>query len=165
VVGLLQTDAEAAIVAANLLVGTVDTAYSDAVTEGHVISQEPVGDTLLPRDSAVNLVVSLGPAPGVVCTEITDKGSCNNEVACEWQGSPKNGSCVDIVACTTTPGEETQELSCTDGIDNDCDGLTDGDDPDCGAPPADCSGYGDETSCRADSACRWNKRNSICLNR
>jgi hypothetical protein len=165
VVGQPQADAEAAIIAENLVVGTIDTAYSETVTEGHVISQEPVGGTLLPRDSAVNLVVSLGPAPGVMCTDIPDKGACNNEPACEWQGSPKNGSCVDIVACTPTPGEETQESSCADGIDNDCDGLTDGADSDCGLP-ADCSVYdGNQTACKNDPACRWNKRNNLCLNR
>jgi len=133
------------------------------VTEGDVISQEPVGGTLLPRDSVVNLVVSLGPAPGVVCADIPDKGGCNNEPVCEWEGSPKNGSCVDVVACTPT---EVTEVSCTDGMDNDCDGLIDANDPDCGAPPADCSEYdGNKSACQDAPACRWNKRNNVCLNR
>jgi len=35
---------------------------------------------------------------------------------------------------TCTPGASSAEL-CRDGLDNDCDGLTDGADPDCGAPP------------------------------
>jgi hypothetical protein len=100
-----------------------------------------------------------------MCSAIPDKGTCNNEPTCEWQGSPRNGQCVDVVACSPTPGEETQELSCSDGIDNDCDGLTDGADSDCGMP-ADCSIYdGDQTACKNDPGCRWNKRNSICLNR
>ncbi len=30
---------------------------------------------------------------------------------------------------------ETSEVSCADGVDNDCDGLIDGSDPDCGLPP------------------------------
>jgi hypothetical protein len=33
--------------------------------------------------------------------------------------------------CTPTPGEETQEQTCDDGIDNDCDTLIDAADPDC----------------------------------
>ena len=164
-IGIPQAEAEAAIIAADLIVGTIDTAYSDTVNEGNVISQEPVSGTLLPRGSTVNLVVSLGPAPGVVCANIGDKGSCNNELACEWQGSPKNGQCVDVVACSPTPGEEIQELSCTDGIDNDCDGLIDGADPDCGVP-ADCSVYnGDQSACQNNPSCRWSKRNNLCLNR
>ncbi len=34
--------------------------------------------------------------------------------------------------CTPT---ESPEVSCADGLDNDCDGLTDAADPDCGGPP------------------------------
>jgi hypothetical protein len=83
VVGLPQTDAEAAIIAANLVVGTVDTAYSDTVLAGDVISQEPVGGTLVPRDSAVNLVVSLGPAPD--CSQYNgDETACRNDPTCRW---------------------------------------------------------------------------------
>ena len=144
VVGLLQADAVAAIIAANLVVGTIDTAYSETVAEGHVISQEPEGGTLLPRDSAVNLVISLGPAPGVVCEQIPDKGTCNNEPLCVWTGSPKNGSCGDAVACTVT---EDPEATCNDGSDNDCDGLIDCADDNCSADPT-C-----QTTCNNDSVC------------
>ena len=162
VVGLLQADAEAAIDAANLVVGTIDTTYSDTVA-GQVISQEPTGGTLLPRDSEVNLVVSLGPAPGLVCTEIPDKGTCNNEPACEWQGSPRNGSCKDVMICTPTPDQELQETSCGDGVDNDCDGLTDGADPDCGVA-VNCPDNTNKTSCNAQAACRWDNKNKTCVN-
>lgn len=41
-------------------------------------------------------------------------------------------------ACTAT---EEPEFSCADGVDNDCDGLVDGNDPDCGSPPV-CDGDG-----------------------
>ncbi|MGD8874794.1 MAG: multicopper oxidase domain-containing protein, partial [Gammaproteobacteria bacterium] len=47
-------------------------------------------------------------AGGVVCSSIPDKPTCNNEPTCEWQGSPKNGSCIDIVACTP---DENPEVS------------------------------------------------------
>jgi hypothetical protein len=33
--------------------------------------------------------------------------------------------------CTPTPGQEQQETSCQDGVDNDCDGFTDAADSDC----------------------------------
>lgn len=85
VVGLAQADAENAIVAAGLVVGTVTTANSDTVPAGDVISQNPVAGASVTQGSAVNLVVSIGPAlvsvPGVVgdtyttaVSAITDAG-------------------------------------------------------------------------------------------
>jgi len=93
-----------------------------------------------------------------------DKGTCNNDPNCEWVGSPKNGTCQDVVACVP---DETPEATCTDGIDNDCDGMTDcADTADCGADPAcqggSCDTYSDKTSCNADSACSWNNGAKIC---
>ena len=61
--GLLQSVAEADIVAAGLVVGTVTTAYSDTVALDHVISQSPAAGVSVPEGSAVDLMVSLGPAP------------------------------------------------------------------------------------------------------
>jgi hypothetical protein len=52
-------------------------------------------------------------------------------------------------------------------LDNDCDGLTDSADPDCQAG-VNCSDYDeDETSCRnaPNKACRWDKKNGVCLNK
>jgi hypothetical protein len=56
--------------------------------------------------------------------------------------------------------------TCSDGIDNDCDGLTDGSDPDCqdmggGA----CSGFMDKNSCNNTSGCEWQggKNNGMCV--
>ena len=63
------------------------------------------------------------------CADITSKSVCNNDLNCEWVGNPRNGSCQDIVSCTIT---EDPEVSCSDGIDNDCDGDTDSSDADCG---------------------------------
>jgi beta-lactam-binding protein with PASTA domain len=63
VTGLAQAAAESTLVSSGLVVGTVNTANSDTVPAGNVISQAPLGGTLLPPGSAVDLVVSLGPAP------------------------------------------------------------------------------------------------------
>ena len=62
VVGLTQAAAEAAITVANLTVGAVSTASSDTVPAGDVISQNPIAGTDVTEGSAVDLVVSLGPA-------------------------------------------------------------------------------------------------------
>lgn len=48
--------------------------------------------------------------------------------------------------CTPT---ENPEMSCNDGLDNDCDGLIDGDDPDCGGGA--CSDVGE--ACQNDADC------------
>jgi suppressor of ftsI len=93
------------------------------------------------------------------CSQFGDKNSCNADPLCEWQGHPRNGSCVDAPTCTVT---ESPETSCSDGVDNDCDGLVDGADSDCGAP-VDCSSFGDRNSCNAEAACSWDNRNKVCV--
>ena len=67
VVALTQASAEATITTASLVVGTVTTATNNTVPAGSVISQSPTGGSNVPAGSAVNLVVSSGPAPVTVC--------------------------------------------------------------------------------------------------
>ena len=62
VVGQSQGAAESAITGAGLVVGSVTTANSDVVPAGNVISQDPAGGTDVAPGSAVDLVVSSGPA-------------------------------------------------------------------------------------------------------
>src|SRR5208282_1116105 len=62
VVGLTQAAATTAITGAGLVVGTVTTASSGTVPSGSVISESPVAATQVNTGSAVNLVVSSGPA-------------------------------------------------------------------------------------------------------
>ncbi|MGO9371143.1 MAG: PASTA domain-containing protein, partial [Syntrophobacteraceae bacterium] len=63
VVGDTQAEATTAITGAGLVVGTVTTASSSTVPSGSVISQNPTSGTSVAQGSAVNLVVSSGPAP------------------------------------------------------------------------------------------------------
>jgi hypothetical protein len=60
VVGLAQSAAEAAIVAAGLSVGTVTTQLSNTVTAGTVISQAPEGGTEVTPGTEVDFIVSSG---------------------------------------------------------------------------------------------------------
>jgi beta-lactam-binding protein with PASTA domain len=62
VVGLAQPDATLAIKNAGLVLGTVTTTASATVAAGSVISQSPSAGTNVNSGSAVNLVVSSGPA-------------------------------------------------------------------------------------------------------
>ncbi len=57
VVGLSQTDANSAITAVDLAVGAVTYEYCGAITAGVVIGQNPVGGTVVPVGSSVDLVV------------------------------------------------------------------------------------------------------------
>lgn len=72
VVGVAQAAAITTLVAAQLSVGSIQTAFSRTVPAGHVISQAPAAGTSVPARTAVALVVSLGPAqvtvPDVVGT-------------------------------------------------------------------------------------------------
>jgi RHS repeat-associated protein len=62
VVGIVQADAETAILAAGLTVGSVTEEHSDTVPAGDVISQAPVVGSSIEEHSQVDLVVSLGSA-------------------------------------------------------------------------------------------------------
>lgn len=60
--GLNQTTAEADIVAAGLVLGTVSTLNSSTAPAGEVIGQNPAGLTQVPFGTPVDLTVSAGPA-------------------------------------------------------------------------------------------------------
>jgi hypothetical protein len=69
-------------------------------------------------------------------------------------------------ACDPEQGGEGpyDDITCTDGQDNDCDGLIDDLDPDCEMPQVQCSGYTTKEECQMHPECRWNKKKG-CLNR
>lgn len=66
VVGDNEAAAAVEIAAATLVGGTVTKANSDTVATGLVIAQFPLAGTTVPQQEAVDLVVSLGPAPRIV---------------------------------------------------------------------------------------------------
>jgi hypothetical protein len=82
-------------------------------------------------------------AGGNSCT--SDAQCCSNKCRGGNNKTCKGGS-------TTCTPSETPEASCSDGLDNDCDGLTDSDDPDCGGS---CEPKG--AFCSADDQCCSNK--------
>ncbi len=98
VVGQAQAAAEAAIVAAGLTVGTVSSANSDTVPVDDVISQNPAGGASVAPNSAVDLVVSLGPVP-VVVPDVVSQAQATAE--------------ADIVAAGLTVGTVTTQISDT----------------------------------------------------
>ena len=62
VTGLTQTAAQSAITGAGLVVGNITTSSSNTVPAGNVVSQSPSAATSVAVGSAVDLVVSSGPA-------------------------------------------------------------------------------------------------------
>jgi serine/threonine-protein kinase len=63
VVGMTASDANTAIVDANLVVGTVTTKYSNTVDAGKVISQSPAAGRAVAIGSKVKYIISLGKKP------------------------------------------------------------------------------------------------------
>lgn len=63
VVGISQTDAEAALKDEGFTVGKTDPVYDDTVPAGEVMSTSPMADESVRHDTAVDLVVSQGPRP------------------------------------------------------------------------------------------------------
>ena len=104
--------------------------------------------------------------PPPPCSSYGSKAVCTEDPNCVWEGNPKSGMCADAF-CTPTASDEVG--LCDDGIDNDCDGVTDcADTADCGGDPicqqADCSQFGDKRSCNAQATCRWDNKNKMCIN-
>ncbi len=66
VVGLSQAAAENVITNAGLLVGDLTEAYSETVTAGDVVSQDPAGGASAENDSLVDLAISQGPEPMLI---------------------------------------------------------------------------------------------------
>ncbi|MEE8465681.1 MAG: PASTA domain-containing protein [Dehalococcoidia bacterium] len=106
VVGLPQAAARDTIVAAGLTVGTINTANSTTVPAGDVISQSPLAGTLAALDSAVNLMVSLGPVQ-VQATPAIRLSDCSNgtpSVSILWPPNHKFAA-INVLGVTGPDGD------------------------------------------------------------
>jgi streptogramin lyase len=87
------------------------------------------------------------------------QGAVSGDVVVHTQGGGSNPLPFTVLACTAS-----EVGLCNDGIDNDCDGLTDTEDVlDC--PVIVCSDYTDKSSCNAEASCRWINKDKICVDR
>ncbi len=68
--GLTEAAANSAITSASLVVGTVTSAYSSTVAAGLVKSQSPAAGATVLVGSAVDYVLSLGPAPTTIVPDV-----------------------------------------------------------------------------------------------
>jgi len=83
---------------------------------------------------------------------------------CESTGNLTCSGGAEVDTCTPgTPVTEGPDgdATCTDGLDNDCDGLTDANDPDC-QPAVQCSDYTKKNDCQ-NAGCTWDNRNKVCM--
>jgi len=85
VAGLTQEAAVQALLDAHLAVGTVTQEYSDTVEAGSVISAGAEAGTQVVHDTAVDLVVSMGPSP-IQVTDYTGKPADEAKSALEKAG-------------------------------------------------------------------------------
>ncbi len=97
-VGMTEANARAAIAAAGLTVGTVTRTASATVPSGSVVSQNPAAGTLVASGTAVDLVVSTGPA-AVAAPDVVGMTEANARAA--------------IAAAGLTVGTVTQTASAT----------------------------------------------------
>ena len=118
VVGLTQAAATTAITGAGLVLGNVTTQYSATVPAGSVISQNPLGGTSVAPGSAVDLVVSSGPAPvsvpnvvgltqAAATTAITGAGLVLGNVTTQYSASVPAGSVISqspLAGASVAPG-------------------------------------------------------------
>jgi hypothetical protein len=73
----------------------------------------------------------------VQCSDYTTKQSCNNDSNCKWDKDIEE--CIDDPSgCTPVQEGPPGDSTCSDGSDNDCDNLIDGNDPDCTQTETNC---------------------------
>ena len=105
VVGMSEANAAAALAAQQLVTGNITQANSNTVPAGHVISQSPVANTIVARGSAVDLVISLGPAAveltSIVVTPANQSVPRGQSLQYVATGHFNDGSQQDLTASVT----------------------------------------------------------------
>ncbi|UCH81757.1 MAG: hypothetical protein JSW20_03825 [Nitrospiraceae bacterium] len=132
-------------------------------------------DTCSPLQPQENNEVSCFDTLDNDCNALTDCADANCDGAigapttcgvgvCEATGNLTCSNGAEVDTCTPgTPGTEGPDgdPTCTDGLDNDCDGLTDANDTDC-QPAVVCSDFNnDRKGCR-NAGCIYNNKTGLC---
>ena len=86
-VGTMQDVATAALVKANIQVGSVSQDYNERVPAGVVISQSLEGGSKVDRNSAINFVVSKGKQPPDAPAEVQATASGLDKVDINWKAA------------------------------------------------------------------------------
>lgn len=97
VAGMTQTEAETAILAADLALGQITQQCSDTVPAGYVISQSPAAGLIVLAGSSVDMMVSLGMA---TVPDVVEVSQADAEAAIQSAGlvvGQVTGSCSELV--------------------------------------------------------------------
>ena len=86
IIDLAEADAIAAIEAAGLTAGTVDSAFDEDIAVGNVSSQDPMAGSEVDKGSAVAYTVSDGPTPFVQVPAVRDLPEADAVAAIEGAG-------------------------------------------------------------------------------
>lgn len=92
------------------------------------------GDLDWDGDTLETVPMDLGLLPRILGTGV-DMGAYETPFCGDGNCDADENSCNCSQDCGQAPVNEKPDSSCRDGIDNDCDTLTDCDDPDCGMEP------------------------------
>ena len=104
VTGMIQSAAQTEIVDTGLTVGSVTIDHSDSVASGSVIRQNPAAGAQVDKGSAVNLVVSSGPAPPLEQYSLTISVVGSGSVVLNPPGGVYDaGSVVTLTALPAEP--------------------------------------------------------------
>jgi len=79
VIGMTQTEAQTALFAISLVIGTITQEYHNSIPLGNVISSEPVAGSTINAGSGVNLVISKGDVTSMAWVSINDPGVSGHE--------------------------------------------------------------------------------------
>jgi beta-lactam-binding protein with PASTA domain len=119
-VGSTQAAATSAITGAGLVVGTVTQQSSSTIVAGSVISESPVSGTLVTVGSAVNLVVSSGPAqsgpPPSFVQVNQNEISSGSSVAVRLNAATKAGNTIVVYAIWDNAGSASVKDSQSDSF-------------------------------------------------
>ena len=124
VAGKPQGEAEEAIQAAGLKVGSITNEYSDTVPVGLVIGQNPSAGTSVPRGSSVDLAVSAGPrtvtvpsvgglAQGDAASALASAGLVVGTITTQYSDTVPEGSVISqnpAAGSTVSPGSSVDLL-------------------------------------------------------
>jgi hypothetical protein len=93
------------------------------------------------------------------CDNVSDTSTCGVGVCAAIGIQTCNNGLLEDTCAPGTPTQPGMEMTCDDGLDNDCDGFTDEADTDC----TNCGQYTTRKSCNRAPGCTWDRDAGMCV--